>query len=54
MKPAIEQIFGLMMQQTRTDCIETFNRIDERFLKTGFQKRIHQAISELIKQKKGN
>lgn len=52
MKPAIEQIFGLMMQQTRTDCIETFSRIDERFLKTGFQKRIHQAISELIKQKK--
>jgi replicative DNA helicase len=52
MKPAIEQIFGLMMQQTKTDCIETFSRIDERFLKTGFQKRIYQAMSELIKQKK--
>lgn len=52
MKPAIEQIFGLMMHQSKGDCIETFNRIDERFLKTGFQKRIHEAISQLIKQKK--
>lgn len=52
MKPAIEQIFGLMTHQSKDDCIETFNRIDERFLKTGFQKRIYEAMSQLIKQKK--
>jgi len=53
MKAVIEQIFGLMLHQSKEDCIETFNRIDERFLKTGFQKRIHQAIGQLIKEKKG-
>jgi replicative DNA helicase len=53
MKAVIEQIFGLMMHQSKEDCIETYNRIDERFLKTGFQKRIHQAIGQLIKEKKG-
>lgn len=52
MKAVIEQIFGLMMHQSKEDCIETFNRIDERFLKTGFQKRIHQAIGQLIKERK--
>jgi replicative DNA helicase len=41
------------MHQSKEDCIETYNRIDERFLKTGFQKRIHQAIGQLIKEKKG-
>ena len=52
MKAVIEQIFGLMLHQSKEDCIETFNRIDERFLKTGFQKRIHQAIGQLIKERK--
>jgi replicative DNA helicase len=52
MKSVIEQIFGLMMHQSKEDCIETFNRIDERFLKTGFQKRLHQVIGQLIKEKK--
>jgi replicative DNA helicase len=52
MKAVIEQIFGLMLHQSKEDCVETFNRIDERFLKTGFQKRIHQAIGQLIKERK--
>lgn len=52
MKAVIEQIFGLMLHQSKEDCIETFNRIDERFLKTGFQKRIHQSIGQLIKERK--
>jgi replicative DNA helicase len=52
MKAVIEQIFGIMMHQSKEECIETYNRIDERFLKTGFQKRIYQAIGQLIKQKK--
>lgn len=52
MKAVIEQIFGLMLHQSKEDCIETFSRIDERFLKTGFQKRIHQAIGQLIKERK--
>lgn len=52
MKAVIEQIFGIMMHQSKEECIETYNRIDERFLKTGFQKRVYEAIGQLIKQKK--
>jgi replicative DNA helicase len=52
MKPAIEMIFGAILQFKQEDAIEIFNRIDTRFLKTSFHKNVHRFIGELIREKK--